>query len=47
MLKTEAAVLQLRPPKVQDTLTPVSARSPDELRAATPFIGDGNELAAA
>jgi transposase-like protein len=38
-LKTEAGVLHLRPPKVRDTLTPVSLELPRELRRMTPELG--------
>lgn len=38
-LKTEAGVLHLRPPKVRDTVTPVSVTLPDELRRMTPELG--------
>jgi putative transposase len=38
-LKTEAGALHLRPPKVRDTLTPVSITLPDELRRMTPELG--------
>lgn len=38
-LKTEAGVLHLRPPKVRDTLSPVSITLPDELRRMTPELG--------
>jgi len=38
-LKTEAGVLHLRPPKVRDTVTPVSITLPDELQRMTPELG--------
>jgi transposase-like protein len=38
-LKTEAGVLHLRPPKVRDTVTPVSITLPDDLRRMTPELG--------
>jgi transposase-like protein len=37
-LKTEAGVLHLRPPKVRDTVTPVSVALPDELQRMTPEL---------
>ncbi len=38
-LKTEAGALHLRPPKVRDTVTPVSIALPDALRRMTPELG--------
>ena len=38
-LKTEAGVLHLRPPKVRDTVTPISITLPDELQRMTPELG--------
>ena len=38
-LKTEAGALHLRPPKVRDTVTPVSIALPDELQRMTPELG--------
>jgi transposase-like protein len=38
-LKTEAAVLHLRPPKVRDTAMPVSIALPDEWQRMTPARG--------
>lgn len=38
-VKTEAGALQLRPPKVRDTVTPVSVVLPADLRAMTPELG--------
>ncbi|HSB78784.1 MAG TPA: IS256 family transposase [Candidatus Methylomirabilis sp.] len=38
-LKTEAGTLHLRPPKVRDTVTPVSLTLPDELQGMTPELG--------
>lgn len=38
-LKTEAGVLHLRPPKVRDTVTPVSIALPDDLQRMTPELG--------
>jgi transposase-like protein len=38
-LKTDAGPLHLRPPKVRDTVTPVSLALPDELRRMTPELG--------
>jgi transposase-like protein len=38
-VKTEAGVLHLRPPKVRDTVTPVSITLPDELQRMTPELG--------
>ncbi len=38
-LKSEAGTLQLRPPKVRDTVAPVSLRLPTELRGRTPELG--------
>ena len=38
-LKTEAGTLHLRPPKVRDTVTPVSVALPDDLRRMTPELG--------
>ncbi len=38
-LKTEAGALHLRPPKVRDTVTPVSVTLPDELHRMTPELG--------
>jgi putative transposase len=38
-LKTEAGALHLRPPKVRDTVMPVSITLPDELQRMTPELG--------
>jgi transposase-like protein len=38
-LKSEAGALHLRPPKVRDTVTPVSITLPDELQRMTPELG--------
>jgi len=38
-VKSEAGTLQLRPPKVRDTATPLSLALPEDLRGMTPELG--------